>query len=369
MRRQELLEQDIHTLRRLAVKAGLETRKRDQIIAALADDYRTPVEVIEDLISFEPPPVAPLPSRDTAPEQGEEATIWPQVPLATCHVNGGYVTPDWAGQLKAAVSFGHVDLKGPAGSGKTLAVHKLAASQERRLAIITADGGLRKRDLVGQRELIGGRTVFQASEFASAARDGDWALIDEANMAEADALGFLNGMLDRPGTEGSTFNVGGKAIAVHPNFRCFITRNPGYAGTKAMNEALMDRFWSIEVPPLLGDSLDQMLKAHGVTDNERPVAVAVVEALFAKWKQHSIRYQISPRRVLAASSMAKHMVISTVKNKSVVAKQIIFEGLLKDSILTKIEGADHDAVKQIINEAIRAIELTKKATKKENSNV
>ena len=201
--------------------------------------------------------------------------------------------------------------------------------------------------------------MFQASEFASAARDGDWALIDEANMAEADVFGFLNGMLDRPSTEGSTFSVGGKAIAVHPNFRCFITRNPGYAGTKAMNEALMDRFWSIGVPPLLGESLDQMFKAHGVTDHDRPVAVAVVEALFAKWKQHSIRYQISPRRVLAASNMAKHMPVGLDR----------FIELLKDSILTKIEGADHDAVKQIINEAIRAVELTKKATKKEDSNV
>ena len=366
MRLVELQELDIHKLRKLAAKHKIGSTRKSQIIAALADDYRMPLETVKKVIKYEPAPmVTPTPSRQTQGDQGE-AMIWPDVPLATCHVNGGYVTPEWADQLEAAISFGHVELMGPAGSGKTLAVHKLAATQKRRLAIITADGGLRKRDLVGQRELIGGRTVFQASEFATAARDGHWALIDEANMAEADAMGFLNGMLDRPGTAGSTFNVGGKAIAVHPNFRCFITRNPGYAGTKTMNEALRDRFWSIEVPPLLGVSLDQMLKAHGVTDHDRPVAVAVVGALFAKWQQHSIRYQISPRRVLAASSMAKHM---TAKTKGVATKQIVFDGLLKDSILTKVEGQDVDAVSQIINEAIRAVELTKKATKKEDSNV
>jgi MoxR-like ATPase len=371
MRLAELKELNIHELRGLAKKHQLGTTKRDQIFAALASDFRTPVqavekvEVVEKVITYEPPPVAPGPSRDTSLDQGE-AMIWPDVPLATCHVNGGYVTPPWADRLKAAVTFGHVELMGPAGSGKTLAVHKLAASQGRRLAVITADGGLRKRDLVGQRELIGGRTVFQASEFAAAARDGHWALIDEANMAEADALGFLNGMLDRPGTEGSTVNVGGKAIAVHPDFRCMITRNPGYAGTKTMNEALRDRFWSIEVPPLLGESLDKMLKAHGVTANERPVAVTVVEALFAKWQQHSIRYQISPRRVLAASQMARHM---AVKNKSDKARQLVFEGLLIDSITTKVEGPDADAVKLIISEAYRAVELTKKANKKEEPSV
>ena len=326
MERAHLEALSIHDLRRMAAAAGLASTKKAPIVAALADDYREGPAVH----------LAPIPTLPPPPVEDQEQIIWPEVPAAPADINGGYVEPPWYKELAAAVTIGHVELMGPAGSGKTLAVHHLAAAQGRRLAVVTADGGLRKRDLVGTRELIAGRTIFQSTEFASAARDGDWALIDEANMAEADALGFLNGMLDRPGTAGSTFVVGGKAIEVHPNFRCFLTRNPGYQGTKLMNEALRDRFWSINVPPLLGESLSAMLKAHKVKAAYIPDAVRLIEVLYQAWEGNRISYQISPRRALAAAKMAD------------LTKQA-FRATLTGSILTKIDTLhERNAVEAVI---------------------
>ena len=345
MKADELRKLSILELRELGVSSGIKSKFKESIIMALADDYRE-----GEPVAVEPSTNGSAPAPVPQPDNGE-STIWPEVPLASCDVNGSYVEPPWYKELKAAVTMGHVELMGPAGSGKTLAVHHLAEALGKKLAVVTADGGLRKRDLVGTRELIGGRTTFQVSEFASAAKAGDWALIDEANMAEADALGFLNGMLDRPGTKGSTINVAGKAIDVHPDFRCFLTRNPGYRGTKLMNEALRDRFWSIEVPPLSGDALRLMFKAHSVKASYLDEAVFMVDRLYHAWEQNKIIYQISPRRALAAAAMA-----AITKGS--------FRDIVGRSVLTKIDSKhDRDAVEQLIKTIWQALDFSKRKNK------
>lgn len=349
MARVELEALDIRTLRELGQAAGLETNRKASIIAALAADYRT-----GDVLVAAPQDNGSTPGSSVKPVGGDAVT-WPDVPPATSAVNGEYVEPPWLDELEAAAMIGHVELMGPAGSGKTLAVHHLAASQGKRLAVVTADGGLRKRDLVGQRELTHGATVLMAAEFATAARNGDWALIDEANMAEPDALAFLNGMTDRPGLVGSTFQVGGQTVEVHPKFRCFLTRNPGYIGTRAMNEALRDRFWSIEVPPLSGDALGTMLRAHDVDESYISESVWLIDALYAAWEANRISYQVSPRRALAAAAMC-----STILGKQDDPEP--YRHWLVKSILTKIDAKhDRDAVERVINAAWTALRASSTA--------
>jgi len=344
MNRIELENLSIGELRTLAADAGLNTQRKAQIIASLADDYR-----IGEAPSISLNGTAPKPAQPPAPDN---AIVWPQVPVATSSVNGDYVEPPWLGELTAAAAIGHVELLGPAGSGKTLAVHHLAASLGKNLAVVTADGGLRKRDLVGQRELINGQTIMMAAEFAAAARNGDWALIDEANMSEPDALAFLNGMTDRPGQAGSSFQVGGQTIEVSPNFRCFLTRNPGYIGTRAMNEALRDRFWSIEVPPLSDTSLAQMLRAHDVRESYIPDCVWLVDTLYQAWEANRISYQVSPRRALAAAQMAEATLEWSKKDGDI-------RHWLERSILSKIDAKhDRDALETTIKAAWQALDYS-----------
>ena len=344
MNRIELENLSIGELRAMAADAGLNTQRKAQIIASLADDYRIGAAPAIQLNGTAPKPAQPA----QPPATPDNAIVWPQVPTATSSVNGYYVEPPWLGELTAAAAIGHVELLGPAGSGKTLAVHHLAASLGKNLAVVTADGGLRKRDLVGQRELVNGQTILMAAEFAAAAKAGDWALIDEANMSEPDALAFLNGMTDRPGQAGSSFQVGGQTVEVHPGFRCFLTRNPGYIGTRSMNEALRDRFWSIEVPPLSGDSLAQMLSAHDVPQRYIPDCVWLVDTLYKAWESNRISYQVSPRRALAAAQMAE--ATATKADDDI-------RHWLERSILSKIDAKhDKDALETTITKAWQAMD-------------
>ena len=389
MRVVDLERMNINDIRTMARERGLETTKKNEIIQSLAEDAPTSVgqesigtsaSLIENALNHAI--LANAPSKETIRELVQEVigevkfnapvtssngvapspstvstdTIiqWAEVPSATCDVNGQYVTPPWWEELITASAVSHVELKGSAGSGKTLAVHKLAEIHGKKLAIVTADGGLRKRDLIGQREIANGTTYFDAGEFASSAKNGDWALIDEANFADADALGFLNGMTDRAGTEGSTFSIGGKVIDVHPDFRCFITRNQGYAGTKNMNEALRDRFWTIEVPPLVDEKLIQMLESHGLPTDYAKDASFLVTALYKTWEQNVINYQVSPRRALVAYQMTERIGGDRAKYKE----------LLEKSILTKID-TKHD--KEAVQHQIKTIWATLK-TLERNSN-
>ena len=388
MRIADLERMSIMELRTLARERGLETTKKEQIIQHLAEDAPQSVgqesvgtsaslienalnhailanqpskesirELVQEVIGevkFNAPVtssngVAPSPS----PVSTDTIIQWAEVPDATCDVNGQYVTPPWWEELITASAVSHVELKGSAGSGKTLAVHKLAEIHDKKLAIVTADGGLRKRDLIGQREIANGTTYFDAGEFASSAKNGDWALIDEANFADADALGFLNGMTDRAGTVGSTFSIGGKVIDVHPDFRCFITRNQGYAGTKNMNEALRDRFWTIEVPPLVDEKLIQMLESHGLPEDYAKDASFLVTALYKTWENNQITYQVSPRRALVAYQLAER----------IMADRKEYKNLLEKSILTKIDSK-HD--KEAVAHQIKTIWATLNTLERNN---
>ena len=186
MRAIELENLEIADLRKLAKKHKLKTKLKHKIVLALANcecklcgGAGEQVQVIGVVSGG----IGEVPAPQPTPDQ-DDSIIWPDVPVATSEVNGDYVSPPWLAELEAAASIGHVELMGPAGSGKTLAIHHLAAKLGKNLAVVTADGGLRKRDLIGQVGMTNASTRFTAAEFATAAKNGDWALIDEAKMAE-----------------------------------------------------------------------------------------------------------------------------------------------------------------------------------------
>ena len=358
MRAIELENLEIADLRKLAKKHKLKTKIKSKIVLALANcecklcggANETPVIAA---ISGQRALIASLNKVGSAPQpqptpDQDDSIIWPDVPVATSEVNGDYVSPPWLAELEAAASIGHVELMGPAGSGKTLAIHHLAAKLGKNLAVVTADGGLRKRDLIGQVGMTNASTRFTAAEFATAAKNGDWALIDEANMAEPEAMSFINGMTDRPAQAGSTFQIAGQTVEVSPNFRCFMTRNPNYVGTRRMNEALRDRFWSIEVPPLSGDSLASMFKAHGMDDSFINGSVFMTDTLYKAWKDNRLGYQISPRRALSAATL------TTALDGGMPE----FKNYLTKSILTKIDAEhDRDGASTIIKRVWEALKI------------
>ena len=84
MRRYEMLELDIGAIRQMGRAAGIPSKHKETIIAALAEDYRShaPIDtaVLEPLPDMEPVAVAQpqvAPQIRQASEQ-DEAIVWPE---------------------------------------------------------------------------------------------------------------------------------------------------------------------------------------------------------------------------------------------------------------------------------------------------
>ena len=228
-----------------------------------------------------------------------DAIKWPQTPIVEDPLEW-YKKPSWYSRMKQMVGMGkHCALSGPPGIGKSTAVRALAAEQHMPLVHVSADVGLRRRDLTGSVELVNGSTQFVVAEYAAAAVMGWWVCVDEVNAAEPDALLFMNSQLEEP----RRVNFHGMAYEVHPNFRCFVTFNPGLIGTKPLPQSFVDRFFPIKQEfPTNGQLKNMLLQHNGKSIGEEDLDRIVKFGQLA-WEEHrkgNMRYQITPRRLMDA---------------------------------------------------------------------
>jgi len=222
---------------------------------------------------------------------------WPDVPVIPSPMEN-FITPSWYERMEMMVSVGrHISIAGPPGVGKSTAVEQLATDYAKPLINISADAGLRRRDLTGNVELVNSHTQFMVAQYVAAAVNGWWAKIDEVNAAEPDALLFLNSQLAPP----HAVNFYGTAMPVHPDFRLFVTYNPGLIGTKPLPPAFKDRFFPIKLAFPVESQLRKILIANGMPDEYVDWTNAIVRFGMLAWDQHEkgrCRYQITPRRLM-----------------------------------------------------------------------
>lgn len=134
-------------------------------------------------------------------------------------------------------------LIGPTGCGKTTAVKKLAEMTNNSYRRLQLTGQTDVDDLVGRYVLKAQEMVWQDGILIQAMREGHWLLLDEINAALPDVLFALHSVMDHD----NSFTLSqkdGEVVNAHENFRIFASMNPpeGYAGTKELNRALLDRF-------------------------------------------------------------------------------------------------------------------------------
>lgn len=108
---------------------------------------------------------------------------------------------------------------------------------------------------------------LKRSPFTIAYEHGGIVIIDEINMASAGSLSALNSALD--GTK-QIILADGTVIKRNPNFRCVATMNPNLAGTRELNIATMNRFFTFYWPEIDEKSfVGKLSKMLGDYNNSR----------------------------------------------------------------------------------------------------
>jgi hypothetical protein len=220
---------------------------------------------------------------------------WPDAPPFIESMGEKFREPTWFNNMRVMVKNGrHIALAGPPGVGKDTAVQELAASEGKTLVTVGGDAGFRRRDLIGSPQIVRGTSYIEIAEYTAAVTNGWWALISEVNAADADALMFLNTQLAPP----YAINIAGTAYPVHPDFRLFVTYNPGLVGTKPLPQSFKDRFFSIQIPFFNRNQLRSILTAHGMPDTDwANVIVGFGMELWGAHERGQIRYQVTSRRL------------------------------------------------------------------------
>lgn len=138
-----------------------------------------------------------------------------------------------------------VILIGETGVGKTLLVRHLAQMTNNGFRRVNLNGMTTVDEFVGKLMINEKGTYWVNGILIDAMESGDWLLIDEINACLPEIAFCLHSLLDDDKMIVLT-EYDGRIIKPHPNFRVFASMNPNedrrYAGTKALNEALLDRF-------------------------------------------------------------------------------------------------------------------------------
>jgi midasin (ATPase involved in ribosome maturation) len=203
---------------------------------------------------------------------------------------------------------------------------------------------------VGTNEILGkwlakdGSTFWQDGTLIDCMRHGKWAVGDEINAALPEVLMALNPILD-DGRSIVLSEKDGELVVPHPDFRFFATMNPpeGYAGTKDMNSALMDRFGIVMKLGYYKPSMEmKILKYHTeIEDVLSKVIVDVGNAIRGLRRTNKVFFPCGTRTLV---NWAKLIVIDGNS----------LETTFKYSVLNKC--SDEDA-KIIYDEVTRSIKI------------
>ena len=163
-----------------------------------------------------------------------------------------YVDVGLVSVLEAAAWDDPLILKGPKGTGKTLALEQYCAKHSIPLVRINCNAETDTRDLIGT-YLLRGREVFCGLGAMPAAIEtaneigGAVLCLEEVNTIRPEMHSAIFSMTDyRQNVEASVL---GKIFNVSSGCQVWVvgTMNPGYGGTYDLNEALRSRFDFIEV--------------------------------------------------------------------------------------------------------------------------
>ncbi|AOW80849.1 AAA domain (dynein-related subfamily) [Halodesulfurarchaeum formicicum] len=214
-------------------------------------------------------------------------------------------------------------LEGEAGTGKNTAVLTLAGRTNRPVTRMNFGADTTIFDLVGEKDLVGGETVYVLGELAKAALFG-WVFVgDEINMAEGDITSHLHAICEEVGRRRLTLRGTGRTLTdlppgvewdpekhlgryIHPAFRFVGTANPlSYAGTSEMNDAFRSRFVVLPIEYLPPEEEAELLVEETGVDPERASDLTTMaERLREAHRRDELETPISHRELLKVVELA-----------------------------------------------------------------
>jgi MoxR-like ATPase len=251
---------------------------------------------------------------ETAPgstSTGMRRSIAAKYPVPTIDEIGFQIDPDmWNLMVRNVLRGENTLLVGPTGSGKTEILSHLAKALERELHI--QDMGTvqdAQSALLGVHRLNKeGVSDFDFAPFVSHIRSGGIVLLDELNRSPLAANNILFPCLDKRRylPVDIACDECDRKIMVHPDTVFFATANLGseYSGTQAIDRALLDRFFPIELSyPSEKDEVRVLMHRTGIDEKSATGIVRVSNNIRQQYKEQELSNAVSVRHTLQAAGL------------------------------------------------------------------
>jgi len=247
----------------------------------------------------------------TAPMGAMKTAIAAKYPCPKVEDIGFQVDPDkWFLMVRNVLRGENTLLVGPTGSGKTEIMTYLSKAMEKELHI--QDMGTvqdASSALQGVHRLNKeGHSAFEFAPFVDHIKSGGIVLLDELNRSPLAANNILFPCLDRRRYLPIDIACEGcdRKINVNENTVFFATANLGaeYSGTQAIDRALLDRFFPIELDyPQEKDEVRVLMMRTGIDEKSATGIVRVSNEIRKQYKEQELTNAVSVRHTLQAAGL------------------------------------------------------------------
>ena len=163
----------------------------------------------------------------------------------------------WSMCITAILEGENILLSGPKATGKNVLADNLCEVFGRPQWNTSFHVNTDSTSLIGTDTFIDNEVRLRRGSVYECAANGGFGVFDEINMAKNDALVVLHSALDYR----KIIDVPGyEKISLDPATRFIGTMNYEYVGTKELNEALVSRFMTIDIPQIDEETLMVILK-------------------------------------------------------------------------------------------------------------
>lgn len=242
---------------------------------------------------------------------GMRRSVAATYPVPTIDEIGFQIDPDmWYLMVRNVLRGENTLLMGPTGSGKTEILTHLAKAMSKELHI--QDMGTvqdAQSALLGVHRLNKeGVSAFDYAPFVDHIKSGGIVLLDELNRSPLAANNILFPCLDKRRylPVDIACDDCDRKVMVHEDTVFFATANLGaeYSGTQAIDRALLDRFFPIELSyPREKDEIRVLMHRTGIDEKSATGIVRVSNQIRQQYKEQELSNAVSVRHTLQAAGL------------------------------------------------------------------